>query len=160
MPRFLCPTATSVTVALRAHPTVPRNLTPEQAFKSDTGVLHDLSSGDPTLSVRYWITNISILQTFARNRLEAGYDIIYYTPFSSEAARTHVHPLRPNQGDKSPNSYFPSLIVVNIFSSDNTNSTWFTYKHSGPDSTTNCSDATIATTKRDDARPNQLLFVS
>ena len=90
--RFLCPTATAVTMALRTHPTIPRNLTPEQAFESNNGVLHASSLVDLTLSVRYWITTQSILQTFARNWLKAGYNILYYTPFSSEAAWTHVHP--------------------------------------------------------------------
>ena len=67
---------------------------PEQAFESDTGILHALSAGDPTLTVRYWITTQSILPTFSRDRLEAGYDVIYYTPFSSEAAWTRLHPDR------------------------------------------------------------------
>ena len=79
-------------MALRAHPTIPSDLTPEQAFESDTGVLHSSLSGDPTLSVRYWITTRSIIQTFARNRLEAGYNMLYYASFSSEAAWTRVHP--------------------------------------------------------------------
>ena len=92
MPRFLCPTATAVMMALRAHPTIPSNLMPEQAFESDTGVPHASLSSDPTLSVCYWITTHSILQTFASNQLEAGYDILYYTPFSLEAAWTRVHP--------------------------------------------------------------------
>ena len=79
-------------MALRAHPTIPSDLTPEQAFDSNTGFLRASSSGNPTLSVRYWITTRLILQIFSRNRLEDGYDILYYTPFSSEAAWTHVHP--------------------------------------------------------------------
>ena len=79
-------------MALRAHPTIPSNLTPEQAFDSNTGVLNSLSSGNPTISVCYWITTLLILPTFAINRLEAGYDILHYTPFSSEAEWTRIHP--------------------------------------------------------------------
>ena len=67
--------------------------------------------------------------------------------------------LCPNQWDEFPYSYFPSFIDVNIFGSDNTNSTWFTSKHSGPDSKTYCSDATIATTKCDNALQNQFSFI-
>ena len=68
--------------------------------------------------------------------------------------------LRPNQRDKSPNNSFPTLIDVNIFGSYNTTCTWFPVKHSGPDRGTHRSNATIATTKRDDARPTKFLFVS
>ena len=106
--------------------------------------------------------------TFARNRLEAGYDVLSYTSFSLEAAWTRVHPeqaitntisVQANETNP-PNRYCPSLIDVNIFGSDNTNSTWFPSKHIGPDSTTHRYDATIATTKRDYAFPNKLSFVS
>ena len=79
-------------MVLRAHPTIPRDLTPEQACESDTDVLHASLLGDLTLRVRYWIMTRSILQTFASNRLKAGYDKLFYTPFSSEAAWTRVHP--------------------------------------------------------------------
>ena len=65
---------------------------PDQAFESDTGILHASSLGDPTLSVSYWITTQSILPTFACNRLEASYDVLSYTPFSPEAVWTRVHP--------------------------------------------------------------------
>ena len=68
------------------------DLTPEQVFESDTGILHASLSGNPTLSVRYWIMTQSILPTFTRNRLESGYDVLSYTPFSSEAAWTRLHP--------------------------------------------------------------------
>ena len=71
---------------------IPRDLMPQQAFESDTGIPHTLSTGDPTLTVRYWITTQSILPTFSRDRLEAGYDVIYYTPFSSEVALARLHP--------------------------------------------------------------------
>ena len=77
---------------LHDHPMIPSDLTPKQAFESETGIIRASSSGDLSLSVRYWITTQSILQTFSSNRLKAGYDILSYTPFSSEAAWTRVHP--------------------------------------------------------------------
>ena len=43
-------------MALRAHPTIPSNLTPEQALESDTGILHESLSGDLTLTIQSWIT--------------------------------------------------------------------------------------------------------
>ena len=79
-------------MALRAQPMITSNLTPKQVFESDTGILHVLLSGDPTLTVRYWITTRSILPTFTWDRLEAGYNVISFTPFSSEAAWTRLHP--------------------------------------------------------------------
>ena len=79
-------------MALHAHPTILIDLMPEQVLESDTGILHASSSGDLTLTVHYWITTRSILPIFARNRLEAGYDVISYTPFSSEPAWTRLHP--------------------------------------------------------------------
>ena len=79
-------------MALHAHPTILSNLTLEQASESDTGILHVLSSGDPTLTVRYWITTRYILPTFTWDHLEAGYDVLSLTPFSSEAAWTRLHP--------------------------------------------------------------------
>ena len=68
--------------------------------------------------------------------------------------------LRPNQQDESSNSYFPSLINVNIFGYDNTTSTWLTSKHNRPDSATHRTDATITATKRDNACPTQFSFIS
>ena len=79
-------------MALRAHPRIPSDLRPEQVFKSNTGILRASSSVEPTLSVCYWITTQSILPTFTSNRLEAGYNILSYTQFSSETAWTRVHP--------------------------------------------------------------------
>ena len=81
-------------MAMRAHPMIPSELTPEQAFESDIGILHALLSGELTLTVCYWITTRYILPTFTCDRLIAGYDVIYYTPFSSEAACTRLHPDR------------------------------------------------------------------
>ena len=63
-------------MALRAHPMITSDLTPEQAFESDSGILHESSSGDPTLTVHYWITTRSILPTFACKHIEAGYNVL------------------------------------------------------------------------------------
>ena len=77
---------------LCAHPTIPSDLTPEQVFESDTGILHASSSGDPTLTIQYWITTRSILSTFTQDIQEAGYDFLYFNPFSSKAAWTRLYP--------------------------------------------------------------------
>ena len=79
-------------MALRSHSKIPINLTPKQALDSETGILHASSSVDLTLTVSYWITTRSMLPIFARDRLEAGYDMILYTPFSSEEVWTCLHP--------------------------------------------------------------------
>ena len=92
LPRFLYSTAPAVTMTLHAHPTIPSELTPKQAFESDTGILHASSSGNPTLTVQYWITTRSILPTFTKDCHETGYDFLSFTPFSSEAAWTRLHP--------------------------------------------------------------------
>ena len=78
-------------MVLRVHLTIPSNVTPEQAFESNTGILHALLLVELTLSVCYWITTGLILPTFALNCLKAGYYILSYTPFSSEAVWTRVH---------------------------------------------------------------------
>ena len=65
---------------------------PKQALESYTGILHASSLGDLTLTVRYWITTLSILMTFSHDCLEAGYNVISYTPFSLEAAWTRLQP--------------------------------------------------------------------
>ena len=79
-------------MALRAQPPIPSDLMPEQTFESNTGILHALLSGDLNLTVRYLITIRSILPTFARDSLKAVYNVISYTPFSSESAWTRLHP--------------------------------------------------------------------
>ena len=82
-------------MALRAHPIIPSNLTQEQVFKSNTGILHMSSSDTQTPKIHYWITNQSILLTFTQDQQEAGYDIIYFTPSSSEAAWARLYPGKP-----------------------------------------------------------------
>ena len=79
-------------MALRTHPTIPSDLTTEQVFEYDTGILHALSSGHPTLTIQYCITTRSTLPTFTKYHQEAGYDVLYFTPFSSEAAWTRLYP--------------------------------------------------------------------
>ena len=72
-------------MALRARPTIPSDLTQEQAFNSDTGIPH-ATSLDTHLTIHYWITTRSILLNITQDRREASYDTIYFTPFSSEVA--------------------------------------------------------------------------
>ena len=79
-------------MALRAHPTILGDLAPKQAFKSDTTILHALSSGNQTLTLQYWITTRTILPMFTKYRQEAGYYVLYFTPFSAEFAWTHLYP--------------------------------------------------------------------
>ena len=78
-------------MALRAHPTIPSDLTQEQVFESDTGILHVLLLDTLTLTLYYWITMRSILLAFMQDFQEARYDIICFTPFSSEAAWTRLY---------------------------------------------------------------------
>ena len=92
LPRFLCSTTPAITMALHAQPTIPSDLTTNQAFESNTGILHASLLGDPTLTVQYQITTRSILPTFTQDRNESGYDVFSFTPFSSEAAWTRLHP--------------------------------------------------------------------
>ena len=73
-------------MAVRAHAKITSDLTPEQVFESNTIILHALLVGDPTLAIQYCITTRSILLTFTQDLQEAKYDILYFTPFSSEAA--------------------------------------------------------------------------
>ena len=81
-------------MALGAHPTIPSDLTQEQAFKSDTVILHSTSS-ETHLTLQYWITTQSILLTFTQDIRVAGFTIIYFTPFSSEEAWTRLYPEHP-----------------------------------------------------------------
>ena len=63
-------------MALRSHPTIPSDLTPEQEFDFNTGILHASSSGDPTLTIQHWIKTRSILLMFTQYHQEAGYDVL------------------------------------------------------------------------------------
>ena len=97
MPPHICPDssaqdAPSGMMALRTHRTIPSDLTPEQAFESDTGILYASSPGDPTLTLQYWITKKSILLTFTQFLKEVGYYVLYFTMFSSEATWTRLYP--------------------------------------------------------------------
>ena len=82
-------------MALHAHPTIPSDLTPMQAFDSDTGILHATLSDAPTLTLQYWVTKRLILPEFMQDRQEASYDVLYFTPFSTEAAWTRLYPENP-----------------------------------------------------------------
>ena len=77
-------------MALRAHPTIPISLTQDQAFDSDSGILHATSS-DTHLTLHYWITTNYILLNLTQDRREDGYDITYFTLFHSEVAWTRLY---------------------------------------------------------------------
>ena len=85
----------SVTKALHVHPAIPSNLTPNQAFDSNTGILRALLSDVLTLTFKYWITTRSILTTFTQDCQEAGYEVLYLTPFLTKAAWTRLYPIQP-----------------------------------------------------------------
>ena len=119
MPPHLCTNpydqkAPAGTMALCAHPTIPSNLTQEQASESETGILH-ATSLDTHLTLYYWITTWYISLTFTKYRREAGYDTIYFTLFSLEAEYTGLYPDNPISNTISVRLYdttpptFPSL---------------------------------------------------
>ena len=107
--------ALSGTMALHAHPTTLIDLTQEQAFDSDTGILHTPSLDTHTTTLHYWITTRSILAKFTQDRWEAIYNIIYFNPFSSKMAWTHFNPENPISNTiyvrrtKTTHPNFPSL---------------------------------------------------
>ena len=79
-------------MVLHAHPTISSNLVQEQVFESNTGILHSSPSETLSLTLQYCITTRSILPTFTQYFQEAGYDILYFKPFSSEASWTRLYP--------------------------------------------------------------------
>ena len=102
-------------MALCAHPSITSDLTPEQSFKYDTGILHASLSGNLILTLQYWITTRSILRTFTQDHQEASYDVLYFTPFSTDGAWTHLYPEHPISNtiyirlNKTTTLTFPSL---------------------------------------------------
>ena len=105
-------------MSLHARPVILSNLTPDQVFKSNTFILHALSSDVPTLTLQYWITTRSILPMFTQDSQEAGYNVLYFTPFSIEVAWTRLYPDQPisntisvRHTEKAP-STFPSLALL------------------------------------------------
>ena len=99
-PPHFCPDSSAIdapagTMTLCTHPTIPSDLTPEQALESDTGILHASLLYVPTLTLQYWITIRSILPNFTQDRQDAGYEVLYFTPFSTKAACTHLYPNKP-----------------------------------------------------------------
>ena len=83
------------TMALRGHLTILSDLTQEQVFESGNDILHASPLDTPNLTLHYWITTRSILPTFTQDWQDSGYNIIYFTPFSSEAAWTRICPKNP-----------------------------------------------------------------
>ena len=82
-------------MALQACPAIPIDLTPKQVFESGTVILHFLSLDAPTITFQYWITTRSIIPMFVQNCQEAGYNVLYFTPFSTKAAWTRLYPNQP-----------------------------------------------------------------
>ena len=82
-------------MALRAYPTIPSDLKPKQALESDTGILHVSSPDAPSLTLQYWITTRSTLPTFTQDLQEAGYGILYLTPFLVKVAWARFYPDQP-----------------------------------------------------------------
>ena len=92
---------------LQAHPTVQSDLPVAQVTASDTGILHVLSVAVPIITHQYWITTRYILPEFAQDHLELGYEMFYFTPFSSEAVWLRLHP-----GIPITNNIYPILQVM------------------------------------------------
>ena len=82
-------------MALQARPTILSDLTPEQAFEANTGILHMFSSYVPTLTLQYWVTVRYILIMLTQYYQEAGYDILSFNPFSKESVWTCLYPNQP-----------------------------------------------------------------
>ena len=102
-------------MALRAHRTIPRNLTSEKVFDSHTGILHALLSDALTLTLQYWITTRSILPTFKQDSQDSVYNVLYFNFFSTELVWTRLFSDQPVsntisvQGNKTDPPTFPSL---------------------------------------------------
>ena len=100
MPLYLCPDSstldvTAKTMALQFHPMIMSDITPEQVFQSDSGILHALLLDVPKITLQYWITTMSIIMMFKQYRQEAGYKVLYFTPFLTKAVWTRLYPNQP-----------------------------------------------------------------
>ena len=82
-------------MALQVHLMIASDLTPNQAFESDNGILHASSLDVPVITLQYWITTRSILPTFTQDQQEAGYKVLYFTPFLTKAAWECLYPDQP-----------------------------------------------------------------
>ena len=81
-------------MALQVHPRTS-DLTPEQVFESENGILYSSLSNVTTINLHYWITTRSILPPFTQYWQEVGYNILYFTPFSTEAVWIRPYPYKP-----------------------------------------------------------------
>ena len=118
---------TANTVALQFHPTILRDLTPNQEFEPDTGILHASLSDAPTITFQYWITISSILPTFTQDRQEASYKVIYFTPFSTKAVWTRLYPDQPIPNTISARlTDMDTLLITYLSSSMSTDKTYNT----------------------------------
>ena len=82
-------------MVLQFHPTILSDLTPEQAFESNNGIIHVFSSDVPNITTQFWITTSSILSTFTQDWQGAGYNVLYFTPFSTKGVWTRLYPDQP-----------------------------------------------------------------
>ena len=82
--------ATTGTIELQVHSTTLSDLTPNQEFESNNSILRSLSPDIPTITLQYWITTRSILLTFMQDQQEAGYSVLYFTPFFTKEAWTRL----------------------------------------------------------------------
>ena len=71
---------------LQDHPTVQSNLPFAQATASNTGIIHASLSTVLKITHQYWIMTRAILPAFTQYCQELGYNVIYFTSFSSKVA--------------------------------------------------------------------------
>ena len=132
--QFLClPKYPPVTISiptLQAHPTVPGDLPPFQGAASDTGFLHVSLSGSPKIELHYCITTWAVLMMPHKDILENGYDLFYFTPFSSKAAWISLNPRRSITDTISPQH--TEAAPTNITSSSSISMTSFPPNHPNP----------------------------
>ena len=83
--------ATAITMVLQLHLTITSDLMPLQDSRSYTGILHVLLLDVLTITLHYWITIRSIISTFTQYWQETGYNVIYFTLFSTKAVWIRLH---------------------------------------------------------------------
>ena len=118
---------------LQSHPNVPRNLPLIQGIASKTGILQVSSLEAPSIELHYCITTHDVLLAFHQYRLENGYNIFYFTPFSSEEAwlrlnlkRAIANTISPQNTETAPSnitSYSSTAITSSPLTHPNLTST-------------------------------------
>ena len=79
---------TANTVALQFHPTILRDLTPNQAFEPDTGILHASLSDAPTITFQYWINKFNSSYVHARSTGGKLQSYLFYSFFDQSGVDT------------------------------------------------------------------------